>query len=82
MKLAAGLLSVAFLTACSTPVQVVRVPVATTCIPSGAPTPPATSTNEALRAMPDGALILTIAAERLDLIAYAREADAVIKACR
>ena len=72
----------AILAGCATPPPTVEIPVAVSCLPKNAPAKPATSTNAALKAMDDEKLVLTIAAERLDLISYAAEADAAIQACK
>lgn len=58
------------------------VPVAVSCIPKLAPSLPAVKSKAELAALADEALVLTIAAERNDLLAYGQKADAVIKACR
>ena len=69
-------------TGCSTPPPTVSVPVAISCLPAATPSKPATSSNAELAAMTDERLVLTIAAERLDLIFYSAKADAVIQACK
>jgi hypothetical protein len=81
MRLAACLaLAVA---GCSTPPPaVVKVPVAIPCVPGNLPARPPMLGNEALRGLSDEALVLTIAAERLEQGAYAAMAEGVIRACR
>jgi hypothetical protein len=58
------------------------VPVATTCVPSTTPALPPTLAESELAALSDYALVLRIAAERLELLAYSKQAEAVISACR
>ena len=75
--------AVAILSGCaSTLPATVSVPVPISCIPANAPSLPKITPNAELQAMPDKALVLTIAAEREDLISYSLQADAVIRACR
>ena len=58
------------------------VPVASSCVPQGTPPAPQTVANQSLRALDDHRLVLTIAAERLDLIAWVRQIEPVLQACR
>jgi hypothetical protein len=58
------------------------VPVATTCVPSTTPALPPTLAESELAALSDYALVLRIAAERLELLAYSKQAEIVISGCR
>lgn len=58
------------------------LPVAVSCVPKDAPKLPAVTPDQALKRMPDDGLVLTIAAERLELLQYSREAAAVIEGCK
>lgn len=70
-------------TGCASPLpQSVSVPVALSCVPADIPSPPQVGSASELAAMGDYELVLRIAAERLDLIAYSRAASAIIDACR
>lgn len=82
MRTAAALLLAGLLSACSTLPAEVKIPVSVPCVPRETPEPPAISSGAELKAMGDEELVLTIAAERLELAGYAAEAGAVIKACR
>lgn len=82
MTRASALLLACLTVGCATPPPTAEIPVAVSCVPPGAPDRPAVSSNPELRAMTDERLVLTIAAERLDLISYSAQADAVIRACR
>ena len=62
--------------------KVVSVPVAVSCVPADTPAPPGISIPRALLALDDHRLVLTIAAERLDLIAWVRKIEPVLQACR
>ena len=71
------------LSGCASPLpQTVSVPVAVSCLPANVHALPAISTDAELATLQDYALVLRIAAERLDLLSYARQADAIIAACR
>jgi len=59
-----------------------KVPVGVTCLPPKVPARPAVSSNADLKALDDEGLVLTIAAERLSLIGYSAQAEAVIQACK
>lgn len=72
----------ALLAGCAQAPVSVSVPVAVSCVPRETPAFPVVSTNAELSALDDGQLVLTIAAERLDLLGYAKQAEAVIRACR
>lgn len=73
----------ALLTGCATPVpNVVKIPVPVPCAPPDTPERPAMTPNAELAKMDDQALILTIAAERLEQGAYAAQAEVILKACR
>ena len=61
--------------------RTVEVPVRVPCV-KDAPALPAVKANAELAALGDEALVLTIAAERLELLGYALKADAVISGCR
>ena len=58
------------------------LPTFTGCAPKDAPAMPKVSDNAALAALDDYRLVLTLAAERNDLIVYGRQADAILQACR
>lgn len=60
----------------------VSVPIAVSCVPVDAPALPGTSSKAELSALDDRQLVLTIASERLTLLGYAKQADAIIQACR
>lgn len=62
--------------------QVVQVPVATSCLPTQIPQIPPTKSDPELASMSDADLVLTIAAERLDLLVYSKQADALLKSCQ
>ena len=63
--------------------EAVLVPVVASCVPAAYDQQvPATQSNADLAQMDDRQLVLTIASERLDLIAFSRAAQAVIDACR
>lgn len=66
----------------SAPPQSVSVPVAVSCLPAEVPAAPATLADSVLAGLSDYEFVLRIAAERLDLIAYAKQADALISACK
>jgi hypothetical protein len=70
------------LSSCASLPTTVQVPVTVSCLPSEVPALPPVLDNPALQRLDDATLILTIAAERLDLLSYARQAEAVISACR
>ena len=79
------LASVGILTGCvSEPTlpTVVQIPIPASCVPADTPEPPAIRSNAELAKLGDGELVLTIAAERLDLLGYAQAASAVIEGCR
>jgi hypothetical protein len=67
---------------CASLPTTVRVPVATTCVPSTTPALPPTLAESELAALSDYALVLRIAAERLELLAYSKQAEIVISGCR
>ena len=58
------------------------LPTFTGCVPKDAPTMPAVALDSALASMSDYEFVLVIAAERNDLLAYSRQADAIIQACK
>ena len=58
------------------------LPVAVSCVPREAPMMPPVLPDSDLRRLPDDTLVLTIAAERLDLLRYGKLAEAVISGCR
>ena len=58
------------------------LPTFTGCVPKDAPTMPKVAENSSLASMNDYEFVLVIAAERNDLIAYGRQAEAIISACR
>ena len=67
---------------CATPPPTVEIPVAVSCLPTAVPARPAIISNADLKALDDEGLVLTIAAERLSLIGYSAQAEAVIQACK
>lgn len=60
----------------------VKVPVAIPCLPSTMPSKPNILANAELSKLADGPLVLEIAAERLDLLSYAAQTDAILQGCR
>ena len=52
------------------------------CAPKDSPSPPPVTQNQELAKLDDYQMILVIGAERNDLIVYAKQADAIIQACR
>ena len=58
------------------------LPTPTGCAPANSPTLPKITADSALAQMEDRNLILVIASERLDLVAYGRQASAIIEACK
>ena len=58
------------------------LPVATSCIPPNPPVMPAIAPNSALAKLDDAAFVYVIAAERIELAQYAKEAAAVIAGCK
>lgn len=82
-RLGYAVIITSFLSACASPLpSTVSVPVAVGCLPPDVPELPSVSTNDALVALSDYELVLRIASERLDLIAYSRAASVIIEACR
>lgn len=82
MRLIPVLLAAAILSGCATSPTTAMIPVAASCVPADAPSRPAVSDNAALKALGDEQLVLTIASERLDLISWSAQAEAIISACR
>ena len=75
----------AALSACASAPPQALVPVATSCLPSGGIpnlADIAIASDPELSQLDDRTLVLRIAAERLDLIAYSRQASAIIEACK
>lgn len=60
----------------------VTIPVAVPCVPVDTPLAPETLSIAQLAAMSDYELVLRIAADRLDLIAWVRQIEPVLQACR
>lgn len=60
----------------------VKVPVPVSCLPPTLPERPKIVANAELLKLTDGALVLEIAAERLDLLSYTAQIDAILQACR
>jgi len=60
----------------------VKVPVTVPCLPAELPKRPAIADKAALLAMGDYDLVLELAAERDELLAYSGQLEAVVKACR
>lgn len=67
---------------CASSPSVVSVPVALSCIPTGLPAPPSLRSDSELAGMSDYALVTTIAAERLDLLSYARQITPILESCK
>ncbi len=62
--------------------SVAKVPVAQPCLNAAdAPKLPAVKSNAELGVLADEPMVLTIAAERAELLSYALKADPVIRAC-
>lgn len=73
------------LSACASGPQLperILVPVASSCVPTGMPPAPTISTNAELLGLADRELVLRIAAERLELISFSRQAEAVLSGCQ
>jgi hypothetical protein len=70
------------LSSCASLPTTAQVPVAMRCLPDEIPTAPQTLDNQELAALSDYALVLRIASERLELLAYSKQAEAIISACR
>ena len=71
------------LSSCAAVPQTVSVPVHVGCLPAeGIPTLPALTEGASLAALSDYELVLRIAAERLDLISWSRQAQVIIEACK
>lgn len=62
--------------------EVVNVQVPVPCVDVATPRAPAVSTNAQLQALPDDALVLTLARERLILAGWAAEVTPVLEGCR
>lgn len=82
------LFSVLALTGCATAPDVITkppasidVPVAVSCLPADRPARPATFTDRELAALDDYKLVLGLRRDTLHLRAYARELEALLKAC-
>jgi hypothetical protein len=67
---------------CASQPQTVSVPVAVQCVPADTPKPPEVYPDDRLRALSDYELVLRIAAERLELLAWTRQIIPVLEACR
>jgi hypothetical protein len=67
---------------CASVPQSVSVPVAVSCIPQEIPGQPSISTDQTLAAMSDYELVLRIAAERLELLAYVKQVQPILEACK
>lgn len=71
------------LISCASPLpSTVSIPVAVPCIPKEVPSYPPIAEDKVLASLSDYEFVLRIAAERLELIAYSRQADIIIQACR
>ena len=70
----------AMLQGCAALSALLPTPVA--CAPKDSPTLPPITSNADLAKLNDFELILVIAAERSDLIVYAKTADAIVQACK
>ena len=58
------------------------LPVASSCLPAQVPAMPLVRPDSELLALDDRQLVLTIASERLELIAWSRQIIPVLEACR
>ena len=76
------ILLASLLAGCAAVPQTVTVPVAVSCIPETSPTAPAITHPAELALLDDYALVLKLAAERLELISWSRQAEVVIQGCR
>ena len=81
MKLPVGILTLALLGGCST-LRTALLPTPVPCAPADSPTPPKVISDALLAKMDGYHTILIIASERLELISYAAQADAIIVACK
>ena len=73
----------AALSACASAPPQALVPVSASCLSQDSILSlPPTTANAELSHLSDYELVLRIAAERLDLIAYSRQASAIIEGCR
>jgi hypothetical protein len=72
------------LSACASPSgpATVSVPIAASCVPAQVPDIPRSTTNEELLQLDDRSLVLTIASERLELIAWSKQIAPILEACR
>ena len=61
--------------------KVVTIPVAVSCVPADTAAAPEIASASQFAAMSDYELVLRIAAERLDLIAWARQIVPILRAC-
>ena len=87
MKRAALACLTVLLAACATPqprteTVEVKIPVPVACLPAEQPGRPAIATNEQLLALSDYDLVLELAAERGELIAYIGQLETLVKGCR
>lgn len=73
------ILALALLAGCQTPITA-TVPIPVPCIQS-IPDRPVTASDEALKAMPDGPLVLTLAADRAVLRGHVDELRALLAPC-
>ncbi len=70
------------LAGCASTPTTVSVPVAVGCLPPNTPSAPITTSSQELKTLSDYELVLRIAAERLELLSWARQITPVLEACR
>lgn len=79
----AAVICVIGLSACASPgPATVSVPVVVPCVPADTPNQPAVTEASVLANLSDYELVLRIAAERLELIAWSRKITPILAACR
>lgn len=82
MYIACSYALIACLASCASVPETVSVPIAVSCVPASMPNAPKLTPNSDMDLLDDYSLVVRIAAERLELAAYASAAASVIEACR